>query len=604
VAEDGPAPPGPHRVPLLDRLVTGRALRRALLLVLVAATAAAAAALPAPLAVAPAVVAVTLAGLWSGPVARLVLPCPLAAALVAGPHLPTVPELISVGVVALVLAVAVRLVARCAAMASGLQTQALHATVARADDVRAAQQSQQELVGQLHYWSTHDALTGLLNRSAFLRLVEATLLAGQPTGVLVVSVAGFTHVNDELGDPFGDAALAELARRLVATARGGDIVARLGGDSFGVLLAGMAERDAPAVAQRLVEPLAEPCVLDDKRAPLRTRSGVAVVAAGSGVHARALVRAAEAAARRATAGQPAVVVGGTAPAPVAETGHTEADLARALEADELFLLYQPLVSGATGRITAVEALVRWRHPQHGLVPPDAFIGLAERTGLIVPLGLRVLELACRQMHVWRQQAPQLTVAVNVSARQLVEPGFVEDVRRVLWSTRIDPSRLVLELTESLLVEDGDAAVDVLWQLRGLGVRLALDDFGTGYSSLARLGDLPLDEMKIDKSFVDRLGALPRDSATLVTAAVAMGHGLGLEVVAEGVETAAQAAFLREIGCDLLQGYLLGKPQPADDVTAQLGHRLLPPPGAIPGPRADDDARVVVPRVMPSAEPGR
>jgi EAL domain-containing protein (putative c-di-GMP-specific phosphodiesterase class I) len=261
------------------------------------------------------------------------------------------------------------------------------------------------------------------------------------------------------------------------------------------------------------------------------------------------------------------------------------------------------VSGATGRISAVEALVRWRHPVHGLVPPDAFIGLAERTGLIVPLGLRVLELACAQLQAWAPQAPELTVAVNVSARQLVEVGFVEDVRRVLWSSRVDPSRVVLELTESLLVEDSDAAVAVLWGLRGLGVRLALDDFGTGYSSLGRLGDLPLDEMKIDKSFVDRLGAAPRDSATLVTAAVAMGHGLGLEVVAEGVETAAQAAFLRDIGCDLLQGYLLGKPQPAQDVTRQLDHRLLAEPGAIPGPRGDDD-RVIVPAVMPSVEPAR
>jgi EAL domain-containing protein (putative c-di-GMP-specific phosphodiesterase class I) len=250
-------------------------------------------------------------------------------------------------------------------------------------------------------------------------------------------------------------------------------------------------------------------------------------------------------------------------------------------------------------MTGVEALVRWRHPVHGLVPPDAFIGLAERTGLIVPLGLRVLELACAQLRVWGTQAPELTVAVNVSARQLVESGFVEEVRRVLWAARVDPTRLVLELTESLLVEDSDAAVAVLWQLRALGVRLALDDFGTGYSSLARLGDLPLDEMKIDKSFVDRLGALPRDSATLVTAAVAMGHGLGLEVVAEGVETAAQASFLRDVGCDLLQGYLLGKPQSAEDVTGQLGRLLLPQRGAIPTPRPDD--RVFVPGVQPSAE---
>ena len=597
-------PSGPRRTPPLERLITAPASgnARVLLLSLLIATAAAAFALPAPLAMAPAVIAAALAGLWCGRVGQLVVPLALAAALLAGTSVPPTAELVAAGVVGLVLMVAVRLVARCIALASASETQALRTAVARDDDVRAAQQSQQELVGQLHYWSTHDALTGLLNRSAFLRLVDATLGAGHPTGVLVVSVSGFTALNEQLGDRFGDATLTELAQRLVATARGGDIVARLGGDSFGVLLSGMLEKDAPAVAHRLVEPLGAPYVHEQHSTSLRVRSGVAVVAATAGETGHALVRAAEAASRRCTAGQPTVIVGGTRPAQVVETGLTEADLARGLAADELFLLYQPLVCGTTGLITAVEALVRWQHPTEGRVPPDSFIGLAERTGLIVPLGLKVLELACAQLQEWGRQAPSLTCAVNVSARQLVEPGFVEDVRRVLWSSRVDPSRLVLELTESLLVDDSEAAVAVLWQLRALGVRLALDDFGTGYSSLARLGDLPLDEMKIDKSFVDRLGCLPQDSATLVTAAVAMGHGLGLEVVAEGVETAAQAAFLREVGCDLLQGYLLGKPQPAEDVTRQLGQQMIPEPTEIPDPRADD--RIVVPSVMPSVEVGR
>ncbi len=553
---------------------------------------------PGPAALAPAVLLCVLAGLWSGRLARLLLAPAAAVALTDG----TTPvELGSTAVAALALAGLTAVMASCVRATSASHTAALRTAVAREDDVRAAQLSQQELVGQLHYWSTHDALTGLLNRSAFLRLIDSTLTAGHPTGVLVVSIAGFTAVNDEHGDRFGDATLTELARRLVGTVRGGDVVARLGGDSFGVLLSGMVARDAAAVAARVLAPLDAAYVHEDVESGLRLRSGVVAAEAGSLVSGRSLVRAAEAANRRCTAGQPTVVVGaGEALAPVTpDNGLTEADLARGLQADELFLLYQPLVSGSTGRMTGVEALVRWRHPERGLVPPDAFIGLAERTGLIVPLGLRVLELACSQLQSWSALAPDFTVAVNVSARQLVEAGFVEDVRRVLWSSRIDPSTLVLELTESLLVEDSEAAVAVLWQLRGLGVRLALDDFGTGYSSLARLGDLPLDEMKIDKSFVDRLGALPRDSATLVTAAVAMGHGLGLEVVAEGVETAAQAAFLREIGCDLLQGYLMGKPQPAEDVTRQFNQQLLPQPGSIPAPRPDD--LMVVPKVAPSAE---
>ena len=596
---------GPRRIPLLQRLVGAPAPRRAavVVLLLVVLTGAASALVPGPLALAPAATAAVLAGLWCSRGWQLLLPPVLGAALLAGPALPDNVALVSAAAAAAALAAACRVVAVCVAAAASSQTDALRTAVARDDEVRAAQQSQQELVGQLHYWSTHDALTGLLNRSAFLRTVESTLGAGHAAGVLVVSLAGFTAVNEQHGDGFGDAVLGELARRLVATARSGDLVARLGGDSFGVLLLDLSERDATGAATRLVAPLGEPYTAGDVTVALRVRSGVAVLDEGAAADGRSLLRAAEAAGRRATAGQPPVVVSGATPASAPESGLAEADLARALQAEELFLLYQPLVCGDTGRIRSVEALVRWQHPERGLVPPDAFIGLAERTGLIVPLGLQVLELACTQLQVFAPQAPYLTVAVNVSVRQLVEPGFVDEVRRVLWSSRVDPSRLILELTESMLVDDSESAVDVLWKLRSLGVRLALDDFGTGYSSLARLGDLPLDEMKIDKSFVDRLGALPQDSATLVTAAIAMGHGLGLEVVAEGVETAAQASFLRELGCDLLQGYLMGRPQPAAEVMRQLGHALLPPPGAIPAPRPEAD-RMVVPGLMPSLEPRR
>ncbi len=281
----------------------------------------------------------------------------------------------------------------------------------------------------------------------------------------------------------------------------------------------------------------------------------------------------------------------------------EADLHRALENDELFLLYQPLVSTATGRIESVEALVRWQHPERGLVPPDAFIAAAERSGQILDIGMRVLEMAVRQLRLWAAAGSALSVAVNVSARQLLEPGFVDAVRTVVWSSGINPQQVMLELTESLLVEDGDAAIAALWQLRGLGVRLAIDDFGTGYSSLARLGELPIDEMKIDKSFVDRLGAPANDSTALVTAAVAMGHGLGLTVVAEGVETPAQAAQLGALSCDLLQGYLLGRPQAAADLGPQFGRRLLADPTLIPAPRLESPA-AVTPVVLPSVARAR
>jgi EAL domain-containing protein (putative c-di-GMP-specific phosphodiesterase class I) len=283
----------------------------------------------------------------------------------------------------------------------------------------------------------------------------------------------------------------------------------------------------------------------------------------------------------------------------------EADLARGLETGEFFLLYQPLVCSRTGRMLSVEALVRWQHPTRGLVPPDAFIGLAERTGLIVPLGLQVLRMALAQLRAWSTIAPGLSIAVNVSARQLIEPDFVEQVRQILWSSAVDPRNVILELTESMIMEDADAAVAALWQLRGLGVGLALDDFGTGYSSLARLGDQPLDELKIDKSFVDRLGAAAGDSTALVTAAVAMGHGLGLKVVAEGVETTEQAAMLSSVGCDLLQGYLLGRPQQPEVLVPQFGQQLLPAASALPQPRVSEPhpAAMVVPRLMPDLRTG-
>jgi EAL domain-containing protein (putative c-di-GMP-specific phosphodiesterase class I) len=214
-------------------------------------------------------------------------------------------------------------------------------------------------------------------------------------------------------------------------------------------------------------------------------------------------------------------------------------------------------------------------------------------------------MALAQVRAWSAHAPGLTVAVNVSARQLVEPDFVEQVRQILWSSAVDPHNVILELTESMIMEDADAAVAVLWQLRGLGVCLALDDFGTGYSSLARLGDLPLDELKIDKSFVDRLGAPAGDSTALVTAAVAMGHGLGMNVVAEGVETVEQAALLSSVGCDLLQGYLLGRPQQPDLLVPQFGRHLLPAAAALPQPRTAGlrSTEMVVPGLMPDLRTG-
>ena len=554
-------------------------------------------------ATAPAVLAAVLAPLWFG--WGRTVPVLLGIGLALQPLPPTPPTSATIGTAAasvLAFALVGAVVRACVTSLLGAHATTLQHRAAREQESRSAQRQEQELTGQLHYWATHDALTGLLNRGAFTRLVDSSLAAGHATGVLVVSVAGFSSVNDSFGHDVGDAALVVLAQRLGAGARGTDIAARVSGDAFAVLLPGLRAADAAQVGGRLLDSAQEPMNLGDRVVSLRVRAGVAVSGEQAATGAE-LLRWAEAAARGATVGRaPKVWAGG-------ETGSdeaaAEADLARGLAAEELFLLYQPLVSTATGRISGVEALVRWRHPERGLVPPDAFIGLAERTGLIVPLGLRVLEMACAQLKAWAPTSPELTVAVNVSARQLAEEGFVEDVRRILWGSGVDCSRIVLELTESMLVEDSEAAVAVLWQLRGLGVRLALDDFGTGYSSLARLGELPLDEMKIDKSFVDRLGAQPHDSTTLLTAAVAMGQGLGLEVVAEGVETLAQAVFLRDVKCDLLQGYHFSRPQPAEELAPLLGKVLLVGPDAVPGPRSEPEVpTVVVPSVMPSVSRSR
>jgi EAL domain-containing protein (putative c-di-GMP-specific phosphodiesterase class I) len=338
--------------------------------------------------------------------------------------------------------------------------------------------------------------------------------------------------------------------------------------------------------------------------PLRSRAGLAC-ADGAGLVPSELVARAEQTARFATPGAAVALWEGDPESHGASRIERETDMRRGLAADEFFLLYQPLISTKTGTITAVEALVRWRHPQRGMVPPDDFIPLSEKTGLIVPLGLSVLEKACAQLREWAAAGSgmHLTVAVNVSARQLIEADFVVKVRQALWNSGVNPRQIVLELTESMLVDDNKAAIDVLWQLRALGVRLAIDDFGTGYSSLARLGEMPVDELKIDKSFVDRLGAAAHDSTALVTAAVAMGHGLALEVVAEGVETAQQASFLGSIGCDLLQGYLLGKPQPAEEVGRQLGHRLLTPAPSFPEMRDGSPATLTVePPLTPTPPP--
>ena len=355
-------------------------------------------------------------------------------------------------------------------------------------------------------------------------------------------------------------------------ARPGDTLARLGGDEFVVLLDGLAAaEEAEALAARLGATLESPFALDGQEAAITTSIGVALAESGRTTPTE-LLRDADVAlyqAKERGKASYAVYDPGMGDS-LRERVALETDLRRALERDELELHYQPIVELVTGRIVSVEALARWNHPMRGLMPPDAFIPLAEETGLIGLLGQWVLAEACRQGRTWQEQEPAVPVviSVNLSARQFQSPRLVEEVERVLRMTGLMPERLKLELTESAVMADPEAAVATLGQLKGLGVGLAIDDFGTGYSSLAYLRRLPVDSLKVDKRFVAGLGRDNGDTA-IVEAVVGLARTLGLGVVAEGVETAAHVAHLRELGCAFGQGYHFGPPQPVAAVESLL-----------------------------------
>ncbi|HET8630943.1 MAG TPA: EAL domain-containing protein, partial [Thermomicrobiales bacterium] len=450
------------------------------------------------------------------------------------------------------------------------------------------------LEAQLAHQANHDALTGLPNRALFLdRLAQALRHARRRPGyrfaVLYLDLDRFKTINDSLGHAAGDALLAAMARRLEGCLRAGDTVARLGGDEFAVLLDDL-EGGAVAteVAERLIAASQQPFVLAGHEVYTAASVGV-VLGPDAYRQTEEVLRDADTAMYRAKAagkGRHAVF----APAMHAHALailQLEHDLRRALAQEEFRLHYQPIVALATGRLRGFEALVRWQHPARGLVSPGAFIPVAEETGLIVPLGWWVLEAACRQARAWQGAYPDapLTMSVNLSARQLTQPDLVERVARALAASGLPGARLRLELTESAIMENAVVAAGVLARLRELGVQLAVDDFGTGYSSLAYLKRFPLDTLKVDKAFVDGLGTDPNDTA-IVRAIVSLAHTLGLEVTAEGVETAEQIAQLRALGCGLAQGYHFGQPLAAEAAEALLARAQpgdAPPAAAGPGP---------------------
>jgi diguanylate cyclase (GGDEF)-like protein/PAS domain S-box-containing protein len=424
----------------------------------------------------------------------------------------------------------------------------------------------EERIRDLAYY---DPLTGLPNRRLLddrlqVELAHASRHRGR-VAVMFVDLDRFKRINDSLGHEVGDQLLVEVARRLRACLRDDDTIARMGGDEFVVVMSHLdGPDDAVHAAGRMAEALRRAVVVDGRELVVTSSIGISLYP-DDGKDSSTLIRNADVAMYRAKSEgrngfqlyQPAMN------ARSLEHLALEAALHRALPAGELVLHYQPIVSVANGRTVAAEALLRWRHPQLGVVSPADFIPIAEETGLIVPIGEWVLRTACEQHRAWREAGRMpIRMMVNISARQFREHGFVAMVRQVLRDTAMAPHLLTLELTESILMDDTRHAIALLEELRMLGLRVALDDFGTGYSSLGYLKRFPIHELKIDRLFVRDIDRNPRDAA-LAAAIISIGHSLGLRVVGEGVETAAQLEVLAAHGCDLVQGFHFSAPVAAE-----------------------------------------
>lgn len=431
---------------------------------------------------------------------------------------------------------------------------------------------------RIHHQAFHDDLTDLPNRTLFLdRLEQAISRASQnqeSVAVLFMDMDNFKVINDSLGHELGDKLLIQVGQRVRNCLRPGDTAARFGGDEFIFLLEGLTDvGDAVRVAERIVKALEEPIELDGRQVVVGASVGIALTEDAVDGRPNTLLRNADVAMYEAKRDGRALckVFNSEMYTRVLRRLELENDLRWAVEHEELKICYQPKVLLSTGGIIGMEALVRWEHPERGLVLPEEFIPLAEETGLIVPLGQRMLREACRQAHEWHERYPfaqPLVMGVNLSVRQFREPNLVQELVEVLRETGLDPRCLQLEITESVVANDVEYAADLLQKLKVLGVQLALDDFGTGYSSLVSLRRFPLDELKIDKAFIGRLGKNDQDAA-IVQLVIDLAHTVGMQAVAEGVETAEQLAQLRSMGCDQAQGYYFW-----EALTGEAGGALL------------------------------
>src|SRR5581483_8736244 len=428
---------------------------------------------------------------------------------------------------------------------------------------------------EIEHLAYHDALTGLPNRPLFIdRLIVGLAQAARNErhlAVFFLDLDRFKDINDSLGHSTGDQLLKEAADRIRHCVREGDTVARFGGDEFTLLVPNIDNvDDAAKIAQKIIETLKIPFFINDRELFVTTSVGVSIYP-NDGADPETLVRNADTAMYRAKdQGRDNYQL--YAPAMNAralERLALETMLRKALSQKELVLYYQPLVNVATRSIDGLEALIRWRHPELGLLSPANFISVAEMSGLIIPIGEWVLRTACKQVRAWHRRLDHpITIAVNLSARQFQAPDLVGQVRRALDESGLPPECLELEITESSAMQNSDNTIYTLRELKGLGVRIAMDDFGTGYSSLNYLKRFPIDTLKLDQMFVREVLTEQSDAA-IVSAVIAMSHSLDLVVVAEGVETEAQFEFLRSQGCDRIQGFLYSAPLAAEQLEKYL-----------------------------------
>ncbi|MDH5765981.1 MAG: EAL domain-containing protein, partial [Gammaproteobacteria bacterium] len=427
-----------------------------------------------------------------------------------------------------------------------------------------------ETESKLEYLAHHDPLTDLPNRLLCTARLEHELQLAkrnqQVVAVLFLDLDMFKNINDSLGHVFGDRLLREVTSRLSEHVRNKDTIARLGGDEFIIILGGLDDRSyAGHFAENILSQFMKEFVVDDNEIHVGASIGISIYP-DDGKDVETMLRNADTAMYRAKSEGRNNYQFYTSEltSDVSHRLSMEHYLRHALEKNELLIHYQPQYSLLTGGIVAAEALLRWQHPEYGLILPDTFIPIMEETGLIVPIGEWVIDAACKQLASWEQSGcPPLRMAINLSARQFWKPGFASIVHGILMKHGIDPRRLDLELTESIIMRDNQVTIDTLNDFHKMGVELSIDDFGTGYSSLSYLKRFPINRLKIDKTFVHDIVTDDSD-ADMINSIVALGHCMNLSVLAEGVETEGQLQFLKKIGCDEVQGYYYSKPLAAED----------------------------------------